>query len=53
LILYWITTNTWTIGQQWAIRRRIAPVVPVANGNASGRGGGLSGSPRGTPKPVE
>ena len=29
LILYWITTNTWTIGQQWAIRRRIAPVAPV------------------------
>ena len=35
LILYWITTNTWTIGQQWAVRRRIAPVGPVANGNAS------------------
>jgi YidC/Oxa1 family membrane protein insertase len=30
LILYWITTNTWTIGQQWVIRRRIAPVAPVA-----------------------
>jgi YidC/Oxa1 family membrane protein insertase len=30
LILYWITTNTWTIGQQWVIRRRIGPVVPVA-----------------------
>jgi YidC/Oxa1 family membrane protein insertase len=29
LILYWITTNTWTIAQQWAIRRRIGPVVPV------------------------
>jgi YidC/Oxa1 family membrane protein insertase len=29
LILYWITTNTWTIGQHWAIRRRIGPVVPV------------------------
>jgi YidC/Oxa1 family membrane protein insertase len=30
LVLYWITTNTWTMGQQWAIRRRIGPVVPVA-----------------------
>jgi YidC/Oxa1 family membrane protein insertase len=29
LILYWITTNTWTIGQQWLVRRRIGPVVPV------------------------
>ena len=25
LILYWITTNTWTIGQQWVIRRTIRP----------------------------
>jgi YidC/Oxa1 family membrane protein insertase len=30
LILYWITTNTWTMGQQWVIRRRIGPVAPVA-----------------------
>lgn len=29
LILYWITTNTWTIAQQWAIRRRIGPILPV------------------------
>ena len=29
LILYWITTNTWTIGQQWVLRRRIGPVVPL------------------------
>jgi YidC/Oxa1 family membrane protein insertase len=28
LILYWITTNTWTVAQQWVIRRRIGPVVP-------------------------
>jgi YidC/Oxa1 family membrane protein insertase len=71
LILYWITTNTWTTAQQSAIRRRIGPVVPVAraapapsprgrvgrrgatdgNGDASGGGGGLSGLPRGKPKP--
>jgi YidC/Oxa1 family membrane protein insertase len=30
LILYWITTNTWTIGQQWVTRRRIGPVVAAA-----------------------
>jgi YidC/Oxa1 family membrane protein insertase len=30
LVLYWITTNTWTMGQQWVIRRRIEPVVSVA-----------------------
>jgi YidC/Oxa1 family membrane protein insertase len=40
LILYWITTNTWTLGQQWVIRRRIRPVVPVApNAPASSPGG--------------
>ena len=30
-ILYWITTNTWTMGQQRVIRRRIGPGVPAAN----------------------
>jgi YidC/Oxa1 family membrane protein insertase len=30
VILYWITTNTWTIGQQWVIRRRIGPAAPAA-----------------------
>jgi YidC/Oxa1 family membrane protein insertase len=29
LILYWITTNTWTMAQHWVMRRRIGPVVPV------------------------
>ncbi len=29
LVLYWITTNIWTMGQQWAIRRRMGPAVPV------------------------
>jgi YidC/Oxa1 family membrane protein insertase len=26
LLVYWITTNTWTIGQQYLIRRRLPPV---------------------------
>jgi YidC/Oxa1 family membrane protein insertase len=30
LILYWITTNVWTIGQQYVIRKRIGPIVSVA-----------------------
>ena len=25
LVLYWITTNVWTIGQQYAIQRMIPP----------------------------
>ena len=29
LILYWITTNAWTMGQQYVIRRRVGPVTPL------------------------
>lgn len=29
LIIYWITTNTWTIGQQLAIKRFLPPPEPV------------------------
>jgi YidC/Oxa1 family membrane protein insertase len=35
LLVYWITTNLWTIGQQYLIRRRLPPpprVDPAANG---------------------
>jgi YidC/Oxa1 family membrane protein insertase len=57
LIVYWITTNTWTIGQQYVIRRRIGPpgVVPTpataeaGAGGGDGRGGG-GGGPE--PEPV-
>src|SRR3954447_8288833 len=28
LLVYWITTNMWTIGQQYLIRRHIGPVTP-------------------------
>jgi YidC/Oxa1 family membrane protein insertase len=69
LILYWITTNAWTMLQQYVIRRRIGPVVPVAataGGGAATDGkarsgpptngdgaGGLSGLLRGLAKPPE
>jgi YidC/Oxa1 family membrane protein insertase len=29
LIVYWITTNLWTIVQQWIVRRRVGPLQPV------------------------
>jgi YidC/Oxa1 family membrane protein insertase len=35
LLVYWITTNLWTVGQQFLIRRRLPPPerpVPKANG---------------------
>jgi YidC/Oxa1 family membrane protein insertase len=47
LIVYWITTNLWTMGQQYVIRKRIGPVVPVTAGGGApgdGRGGGGGGT---------
>jgi YidC/Oxa1 family membrane protein insertase len=42
LLVYWITTNLWTIVQQFIVKRTVGPVVPVAStdddkdsGNAS------------------
>ncbi len=43
LILYWITTNTWTMAQQWVIRRRIGPVVPVTPAASTASSGGGEG----------
>jgi YidC/Oxa1 family membrane protein insertase len=45
LIVYWITTNTWTMGQQYVIRRIIGPVTPpaTASGGAAAAGGGDDG----------
>jgi YidC/Oxa1 family membrane protein insertase len=38
LIVYWITTNAWTMLQQYVIRRRVGPVVPVAPVEVKGTG---------------
>ncbi len=43
LLVYWITSNTWTIGQQFLIKRHMG-----AKETASGDGGG-GGSPNGKP----
>ena len=48
LILYWITTNTWTIAQQAAIRRRIGPVLPVTPAAPAPSSGGRDGRPAAT-----
>ncbi|MGL1340032.1 hypothetical protein ACSTJQ_26225, partial [Vibrio parahaemolyticus] len=48
VIVYWITTNTWTMGQQYVIKRRLGPVTPIPpaagdGGAGPGDGGGGSG----------
>ncbi len=58
LLVYWITTNTWTMGQQFILRRRLSPVMAAASptagvaavtagsaAGANGRGGRSDGSP--------
>ena len=52
LLVYWITTNLWTMGQQYTVRRLIgtppAPVTAVGVGPPDdGGGGGRGGSGRG------
>ena len=32
VMVYWITTNTWTMAQQYIIKRRIGPITPAAAG---------------------
>jgi hypothetical protein len=32
LIVYWITTNAWTVAQQYVIRRWIGPITPATTG---------------------
>jgi YidC/Oxa1 family membrane protein insertase len=52
LIVYWITTNLWTVGQQYLIRRTAGPpvtAIPVPAGAAAATAGG-SGSASPTPR---
>jgi YidC/Oxa1 family membrane protein insertase len=47
VLVYWITTNTWTIGQQYVVKRRLGPVkVPTVEVTDSPNGGGGSGGGR-------
>jgi YidC/Oxa1 family membrane protein insertase len=51
LLVYWITTNFWTMGQQYAVRKMIGqPTPPPADGSPPGpSGGGKSDSDGGGP----
>ncbi|HWD66186.1 MAG TPA: YidC/Oxa1 family membrane protein insertase [Solirubrobacteraceae bacterium] len=49
LLVYWITTNTWTMGQQFVLRRRLVPAVAaapaVAGAGATTTGNGRASTP--------
>ena len=47
VLVYWITTNFWTMGQQWVVRQRVGPRVAVAGAGAIE---GTAGPPGGKPK---
>jgi YidC/Oxa1 family membrane protein insertase len=55
LLVYWITTNVWTMGQQFVMRRMIGSPVPVpASGAGPPSGGdGRAGPGGGGPPPPE
>ena len=40
VIVYWVTTNSWTILQQYIVRKRIGPIGPPATEEGSGPGSG-------------
>src|SRR3954468_68534 len=44
LLIYWITTNTWTVGQQLFVRRFLPPPEPHPVGASAGGKGGASGA---------
>src|ERR1700685_907561 len=39
VIVYWVTTNSWTILQQFIVRRRLGPATPPAAAMATAGGG--------------
>ena len=52
LLVYWVTTNVWTIGQQLFIKRFLPPpepleLAPAIAGGGGGGGGGSGGGGRG------
>jgi len=42
LVMYWVTTNLWTLGQQYVLFKRFPPPAPA--GAAAGAGGKQSGA---------
>ncbi|MCW2573430.1 MAG: inner rane protein translocase component YidC [Frankiales bacterium] len=47
VLLYWLTTNIWSMGQQAWVIKRMPPVVPGSSGPSGGGKGGPSGDRKG------
>ncbi|HTU87547.1 MAG TPA: YidC/Oxa1 family membrane protein insertase [Solirubrobacteraceae bacterium] len=43
LLVYWITTNAWTMGQQYVVRRMVGTPTPPVGGGPGGDDGGGGG----------
>jgi YidC/Oxa1 family membrane protein insertase len=43
VLLYWLTTNIWSMGQQAWVIKRMPPVVPGSAGSGGGKGGPAGG----------
>jgi YidC/Oxa1 family membrane protein insertase len=52
VLVYWITTNLWTIGQQYIIKRRIGPTQAAPAGAAAAVPGSVSRTTGGQSKPA-
>jgi YidC/Oxa1 family membrane protein insertase len=51
LLIYWITTNVWTVAQGYFVRRSIGPPPPPAGKAGPAAGGGSSNGKAGGPSP--
>lgn len=49
LLVYWIMTNLWTIGQQYFVRKRMGPIAPAMGKGSPPDSAGSGGSTNGKP----
>jgi YidC/Oxa1 family membrane protein insertase len=49
LVLYWVTTNVWTLGQQHVLFKRFPPLTPVGAAGTTAAAGGAAGKPSAKP----
>ncbi len=50
LVLYWVTTNLWTLGQQYVLFKRFPPPVPAGAAAAAGAAGAAAPKGKGSAK---